>query len=172
MAEWGSTRSNPVRPFTVTGLYFCGPFQVRPGQRGERIMKQYIAIFVFFFAGFFIVTELSTDASLVGEESHQKYTLTTQRYTFCRSSQSIKGATHEIHQRKTYHGSLQQLSKNPSIGWPDHPSPFTTIRCSHNCGKLLLRSLNTSSEFLQALFLLMKNSWLWCAKSFNLTPIM
>lgn len=48
MADLPASRVTPNKPFTCTGLDYCGPFNCTPPTRSKRTIKSYIAIFVCF----------------------------------------------------------------------------------------------------------------------------
>lgn len=70
MGDLPAERINPLRPFSYTGVHYCGPIKVRPSRkRGVRAKKAYIAIFVCFCAKVIhieLVGNLTTESSFLG----------------------------------------------------------------------------------------------------------
>lgn len=68
MGALPSTRTVPSPPFTVCGVDYAGPFQIKDGKlRNRRIIKSYVCIFVCFSTKAIhieLVTELSTECFL------------------------------------------------------------------------------------------------------------
>jgi len=70
MADLPRARIQPRRPFDQVGVDYAGPLQLKESRlRKSRIFKIYIAVFICFTTKAVhlkVVTELSTDAFLVG----------------------------------------------------------------------------------------------------------